>query len=285
MNIVQIWGGLGNQMFQYAFAKALEHRTKEPVWLDLRFFFEEHDRQAGGRCCVREYELERCYGIRPANLATPELLRRLRLRHPFRWALARRFPNRPFSPLRRDPGKDPLAYDPAILAPAPFDLYFKGYWQNFRWLEPVQDQIRHAFTFDHSKLSPEGRQLLTRLRAKPTIAIHIRRTDFVGSQHETNPSDIHAAIRQIPGHQHLNLAVFSDDIPWCRANLALPTSTLYASHPTQPLPAEDLYLISQAAHHILAPGSSFSRWAAWLGSAPGKHVVCPPKGIIPLHNL
>ena len=285
MNIVQIWGGLGNQMFQYAFAKALEHHTREPVWLDLRFFFEEHDRQFGGRCCVREYELERCYGIRPQNLVTPDLLRRIRLRHPFRWALARRFPNRPFSPLRRDPSKDPRAYAPDLLKPAPFDLYFKGYWQNFRWLAPVQDSIRKTFTFDQNKLSPEGHRLLTALHVKPSIAIHIRRTDFVGSQHESNPADIHTAIQQIPGHQHHTLAIFSDDIPWCRANLHLPPSTLYATHATPPLPAEDLYLISQAAHHILAPGSSYSRWAAWLGAAPGKLIVHPGKGIIPLHDL
>ena len=36
MIVVRIWEGLGNQMFQYAYARALSIRTKQPVLLDAR---------------------------------------------------------------------------------------------------------------------------------------------------------------------------------------------------------------------------------------------------------
>lgn len=39
MIIVRIWEGLGNQMFQYAFAKSLQHNTGEEVLLDCRKSF------------------------------------------------------------------------------------------------------------------------------------------------------------------------------------------------------------------------------------------------------
>jgi hypothetical protein len=34
-NVVCIWQGLGNQMFQYAFAKSLEIKTGRRVFIDI----------------------------------------------------------------------------------------------------------------------------------------------------------------------------------------------------------------------------------------------------------
>ena len=38
MILVKIQGGLGNQMFQYAFGLAIAKRNKQPLYLDLSWF-------------------------------------------------------------------------------------------------------------------------------------------------------------------------------------------------------------------------------------------------------
>src|SRR5207248_9354724 len=68
--------------------------------------------------------------------------------------------------------------------------------------------------------------------------------------------------------------VFSDDIPWAQQNLALAYPVTYVSHNGAERDYEDLRLMSQCKHHIIA-NSTFSWWGAWLGAHPGKIVIGP----------
>ena len=47
MIIVQIWEGLGNQLFQYSFAKALQLRTGQKVFLDISEYSRDVPRMYG----------------------------------------------------------------------------------------------------------------------------------------------------------------------------------------------------------------------------------------------
>ena len=42
---VQIYGGLGNQLFQYATARSLSQRLDVPLYLDLRSFSKSNERE------------------------------------------------------------------------------------------------------------------------------------------------------------------------------------------------------------------------------------------------
>lgn len=66
--------------------------------------------------------------------------------------------------------------------------------------------------------------------------------------------------------------IFSDDIAWVKNNLQL-ENAIYVSSPNIP-DYEELILMSQCRHHIIA-NSSFSWWGAWLGINPGKIVIAP----------
>jgi hypothetical protein len=58
--------------------------------------------------------------------------------------------------------------------------------------------------------------------------------------------------------------VFSDDIVWCRASLGLPPEmTHFVDHNQGADSWQDLLLMAQCRHHVLA-NSSFSWWGAWL---------------------
>ena len=75
MVIVRLMGGLGNQMFQYAAARAISLRTGAQLKLDLSWFDDEGSRVNPRR----EYELEQ-FGL-PIELASEaEIARTLRRR-------------------------------------------------------------------------------------------------------------------------------------------------------------------------------------------------------------
>lgn len=87
MNTVKIWGGLGNQMFQYAFGCVSGLRTGEEIKYDLSWFYESPNRSYGlgaFNCKVEEIDgrlvrkltrdkpLLRLFGIRPKLRKTRE---------------------------------------------------------------------------------------------------------------------------------------------------------------------------------------------------------------------
>ena len=61
--------------------------------------------------------------------------------------------------------------------------------------------------------------------------------------------------------------VFSDDPQWVRDNLKHNYATTFVDHNNVDKNYEDLRLMSQCKHHIIANGS-FSWWGAWLNRNP-----------------
>jgi hypothetical protein len=70
--------------------------------------------------------------------------------------------------------------------------------------------------------------------------------------------------------------VFSDDINWCQKNLNIYSPHDFISSSSPEGLATDFYLM-QSCKHFLISNSSFSWWAAWLGSYHQKVVICPIK--------
>ena len=68
--------------------------------------------------------------------------------------------------------------------------------------------------------------------------------------------------------------VFSDDIEWVKENLKLEHVT-YVSNPTL-TECEELVLMSYCTHNIIA-NSTFSWWGAWLNQNNNKIVIAPQK--------
>jgi hypothetical protein len=271
MNIIQIWGGLGNQMFQYAFAKGLAHKTGEPFSADLSFF-ETQDPQH--RCCLRTYELERVFGLKLPIVET-DVLRRLRKESPFNWIIGRNLKIHANNPWRRDRDEKfhPEMWNP--IWPKGTAAYYKGYWQHEQYFDFIADEVRRDFTFK-PLTSQYSLDLLPQIRESSSISLHVRRTDFVGSENETGFDYYFEAIRKIVAQQVStdtlpHLFVFSDDIEWVKNHFRAELPVTCVDQTTDP--AEDMFLMSQCKHNIRAPKSSFSWWAAWLNRNPQKIVV------------
>jgi hypothetical protein len=85
MLIVQLWGGLGNQMFQYAFARGAARKMGEKFCLDTTFFANQ---DTSWHCCIRGYELERIFGIHPEHV-DGDSLSKYKKNARFSWAVGR----------------------------------------------------------------------------------------------------------------------------------------------------------------------------------------------------
>ena len=148
-----------------------------------------------------------------------------------------------------------------------YDL--KGYLQSYKYWAGYEKQIRCLFEFT-KELTYKCNDLLPN-NEKQNIAIHIRRGDYVG-----NPSHYNLSIRyylnalEYFNWTDYNLIFFSDDIEFAKWHFAcLPNA--YFIHGSE---IEDLCTMTLCDHFIIA-NSSFSWWAAYLGTKPHSTIIRP----------
>ena len=271
MIITNLIGGLGNQMFQYAAARALSLHLGVPLLLDTSDFagYELH----------QGYELSRIF---QANMAVASsgnvcdmigwqsnrFLKRLCIRSFFKYLRSKNFIVEPH-----------FNYWPKINAVLP-GSYLYGYWQSELYFKKIEDIIRSDFEFK-LPLDNLNHNISNHMKNSNSISVHIRRGDYV--QNSANlqrhgicsPGYYHAAINFII--QKVNnpiVFIFSDDITWSKNNINLDIPVYFIGHNSGYDSYKDLQLMTMCKHHIIA-NSSFSWWGAWLGYSPDQIVVAP----------
>ena len=159
---------------------------------------------------------------------------------------------------------DNILYKPDMLRP-PDSRSIVGNWQSEKYFADIADKVRKAFIFPRPMLRHNS----------PTIALHIRRQDYVGLQHFHGLPTLdyyRAAVEYILTKMGPAMVfVFSDDRQWCRENL--PADFRVVERTTK---YEDLQMMAECTH-IVTANSSFSWWAAWLGDNRSNSVVIAPK--------
>lgn len=271
MIIVRIIGGLGNQMFQYATGRQLAATHNTILKLDISDF--------------KDYNLHD-YGLSVFNMrelfATPKEIKLFKKTESS--ALKKKLEK-----LLRCPSKlgithireNQYHFDPKILT-MPDSVYLDGYWQSERYFSNIADIIRAEFTV---KLPQTGRnmELARQIISCESVSLHVRRGDYVTDE-KTNT--IHgtcdlAYYERCIEHlaqkvHHPCFFIFSDDPDWTEQNLKITHPATFVVHNGPKKNYEDLRLMSQCRHHIIA-NSSFSWWGAWLGQYPDKLVLSPQK--------
>ena len=272
MVIVQITGGLGNQLFMYAAGRrlALHHRTA--LKLDVSAF--------------ESYGLRRCLLDRfciAGDIATPQECAALKARA--QEGASRRFGLG--SLLRRRAraavfsADDSLAgtWLPEILR-TPADVYLQGYWQSEHYFKPVEQTIRADLRLKR-ELAGDNLALAQKIGAVEAVSVHVRRGDYASNpqlerllgvlppEYYQRACESIAAAR--PATEYF---VFSDDPDWARRNLRFERPAHFVAHNGPDAPQEDLRLMSLCRHHIVA-NSSLSWWGAWLCAHADKTVIAP----------
>src|SRR5690554_11555 len=249
MKIVRFLGGLGNQMFQYAFYKSLTNKFGS-VKADLTEF--------DGYNLHNGFELERIFPI-TLDKAPPLLVKLYDPRH--RSWLHRK--------LRRTAGLKHAFYEEKALFqydPNPFEdktsrLYW-GYWQNERYFSKIEDKLRKDFQFK-LPLDERNKSVLQQIQSGNSVSIHVRRGDYLNNE----------LLGGICGQAYYRRAIdrivdlttdpvffiFSNDMAWCQSNLNLPKAHFISwNHGDQSY--INMQLMSHCKHYIIS-NSSFS-WCA-----------------------
>lgn len=262
MRLIKMTGGLGNQMFIYAFYMRMKARYRH-TRIDLSDMM--HYRVHNG------YELHRLFPSLPEDeFCMPQKAKKVMEFLLFTTVLERKQPTdslRPF--LRRR------------LWPL---VYFKGFYQSERFFADIADDVRRAFLFDERLAGARTRQLLELIDADPlAVSIHVRRGDYLEPRTWRNTGCVcraeyyRDAVRMV--EQQLGAKphyyVFSDDIAWVNENLPLGNAT-YVSWNVKQDAWQDMMLMSRCRHHIIC-NSTFSWWGAWLNSRRDKVVVAPDR--------
>lgn len=268
MIVTRLHGRLGNQMFQYAAARALALRSDVPVAIDARTALHR-----GEGVLTRVFDLP---------LSEPDTLPPSREEAPLRYA-AWRYLRRP-PVLRRERG---LGYNPEIENWGD-GSYLHGYWQSERYFSDVAETIREDFTFPAIS-DPDNAEMAARIGDTLSIALHVRRGDYVALEAHALCDQAYydeALKRVLNGLEgEPTVFVFSDDPGWARENLELPCAKVVVDHNGSDRDFEDMRLMSLCDHNVIA-NSSFSWWAAWLNRNQHKRVAAPTRwfGDPSMHN-
>ncbi len=275
MNIVRLTDGLGNQLFQLAFAYALRHLSESAVALDRSWFPE-----FGGTirtATPRHFSLAPYRNIDLPYASADELDAVLHGRG-LMGALRKLLHCRPG--LMKE-GKDDLS--PAALSALAGNHVLRVFAQQARYPELVREALLHALALPEEELGDANLAMAAEMAAQPSVAVHIRRGDYLDAGaihvHGLCSADYYARaeahIREAAGlTEPPHLYLFSDDSAWVRENYRTDSPFTVVDLNDADHGHCDIHLMS-CCHHAITANSSFSWWGAWLNSREGKVVVAP----------
>lgn len=275
MKIVKYIGGLGNQMFIYAFSVALRETFRQEILVDTHYY--------KSRNFHNGLEIERIFGI---HLTEAKLSNKLKMSwyFPNYWIdyhLLGKLPARK-NTVRELPGQK-VNFE---LLGDSSDKFYDGYWQSYQYFDSCRDVILKEFTFP--KISMEDKlnfELNERLKNEEnSVGIHIRRGDYLKNWKYRGLCGIdyyQKAIAYILEHiKSPKFFLFSDDIDWVKENISpllkgYDVTFVNWNHSINSY--KDMQLMAMCKNLIIA-NSSFSWWAAYLNQN-NPIVVAPEKWI------
>ncbi len=265
--IVGLKGGLGNQLFQFAYGKYLSLQNRCIMKLDKSLYM--------------YYKLHK-YGLEPFNIYE-EFAKKTEV--PRQYLTNNRILRKIHTVI--DPiisnaiiiKEKTLSYDPNLLNQSRDVIYLDGYWQSERYFEPISDIIKKSLILRHEVREEPSFSILQKIKETNSVCIHIRRGSYILAKYQaihglTSFEYYDKAIKLMDKRvKSAEYFIFSDDTKWIMQNFkSLANSTIIVGTPENDF--IDLFLMSQCKHNIIA-NSTFSWWGAWLNSHPDKIVVAP----------
>ncbi len=283
MKIVNIIGGLGNQMLQYAFALSLKEKfPNEEVLIDTSHF---------NYIFIKKYKAANLHnGFEIYNIFPNATLKKAKSHHLMK--LTWYIPNyllsrlaRKFLPKRKkeivQKVTEYFAYNPCLFEQEG-DFYYEGIWASINHFLPIRDKL--LYTFKHPTPNKINADYIAHIQASDSVGIHIRRGDYLYTKSFRNICDLpyyKDAIAEIlkDGKQH-NFYIFSNDVKWCEDNivpLVNGNNIVMVRGNYGKMSCWDMFLMTYCKDLIIA-NSSFSWWGAFLNNQGGR-IIAPAKWV------
>lgn len=242
MFVVNIMGGLGNQLFQYNFALYL--RDKFPA--------------ADIRLNTTHFKVDSIHG---GYLLEHEA-----------FAISNRRRNRSFTVV------DDETFRSGAFSAAD-NIVFNGYWQDSRFFDKDYVDFARLFGSPRDARNKDWQRLIG--QSPSAVSVHVRCGDYnnhfqlgnIATKAYFNNA-IKEVLRTVPDAAFF---VFSDDSGWAARNLDFGRAPVYfiSGNETPRRNKWDIFLMSCCTHHIMS-NSSFSWWGQYFDRKPGRTVVTPP---------
>lgn len=274
MRIVKLKGGLGNQMFQYCFAKLVEQKTKDVVKLDLSAYRDLEDdrirvprilqfhlslpvatrRDLNTICRIKHTGNSQTFWYR-AGIAVEKIINS---EYYFERNRAYRSPNQIIMEHR----------------------YFDGYWQSYRYVNQVWDLVSEEL-HHHCVLQEKTMDLIHKMQRENSVFVGVRRGDYSREtkHYGSFGQDYYEQAMEYIEQRVSNPVyyIFSNDIEWVKGNLFFRDKRIIYREKEEIVDDfEELILMSHCKHSIIA-NSTYHWWGSRLNEDKGKIVIAPKK--------
>ncbi len=265
MIIINLKGGTGNQLFQYALGRHLAIKNNTTLKLDSDGLARANTTGDIYRpLAIDAFATEKI-------IATSDEVRRLKypyglLSKGWRWFC--------FKILR----KTNITFSPSVLSWSG-DRYLDGYWQSPLYFNEIREILLKEFSLAQpfSKNAAPFAQMIATTTA---VSVHVRRGDYIKNPTVLKEFGVcslsyyQTAIAHIQKNvTNPTFFVFSDDIAWVKENLPVGNNAVFIEGEGI-RDVEELTLMRLCTHNIIA-NSSFSWWGAWLNDHAEKIVIAP----------
>lgn len=275
MKIIKFYGGLGNQLFQYAMLVAVREHYGDETLMDTSVY--------ASYGLHNGLEITRIFNI-TAQEATKEQIQKVS-RFTTNYKLSRIFHY--LLPAKRTEFKEHTfgRYYPEALKQQG-DCLYDGYWQHHEYFAKCRETILKEFSLREPLDKTNIDCFDSYSKSVKFVSIHVRRGDFLSSKlyrglcgKEYYMTAIQKAKEIVGDDAHF--VFFSNDIPWCKENLTSMVKEGNYTFATNNIGAnsyKDMILMSACRVNIIA-NSSFSWWGAYLNQRNDKVVIAPEKWI------
>lgn len=267
--VVLLYGGLGNQLFQYIMGEYIRNKYNLDVYYDLSSF--------GLLPTYRQYELNEV--VRDIPIYKSNKLCFSRYTHILRRILQ--------YALKMEPGvayynelRDKL--DENIFITRKHKLvYLDGYWQNKKYYEWCVKNIDGFRITPFDEIPDQLKDDFNYVKSNTCVSLHVRRGDYLLKENSSlmafcSPKYYTDSLDYILSKVNVaKLVVFSDDPEWVKQNLTFKLETKVIEN-KDVSPIWYIYMMSCCKHHIIS-NSTFSWWGAVIGSTINSITIAPSK--------
>ena len=266
MIVVKFNGGLGNQLFQYAFGRALQLKYHDSYAIDIEEF-----RRSYGHV-TRHYSLENFnlpseVKILPIKESKSLLFFKVfhKINRKLNSCLARLFN---IYWWRFSQYKDLKIADTKNRK-----CYFYGYWQSEKYFNNYKDIIKKELKVK-TPVTEECKTYFKAIENSNSVCLHIRRGDFVKEGAIICSSNYYQrGIDYIVQHtDNPKFFIFTNDNDWVKQNINLPSGSVFVDIAD---PDYEVLRLMYMCKHFVISNSSFSWWAQYLSDNTNKIVVAP----------
>lgn len=260
MKLMKMTGGLGNQMFIYAFYLQMRKRYSD-TYIDISEISDKYEHNG--------FELDRIFEIEARYIHWPIWLKKTA-----KFLLFKEIDE------RRENLKTTNIFKYNHIWPF---IYYKGFYQSEYCFKGAESEVRRAFSFKMEKANDYSRQMALKIQKDPhAVSFHVRRGDYLKPKFYKRFGSVcqlsyyqKAAQKILEIDPQAHFYIFSDDTAWVTENLKLTKFTIINGNKGKDS-WQDMMLMSMCRLHVIS-NSTFSWWGAYLDAKKDKTVIAPNK--------